>query len=131
MRVVAARAPGGRRGRTRGGRHHAGMRDLLAIVSNEKGFRHPIIGSPRLHRSGLHAARVLVDRVRSSAFRAADRDPREMGIAPLRPVLAPANALVPANTRGFHCRGLAPAGTVRQGLYAGLRPRAFGLWSRR
>ena len=36
------------------------MRHLLAIVSNEKGFGHPVIGSPRLNRLGLlmslHAA---------------------------------------------------------------------------
>ena len=95
----------------------------------------PLMYAPGTHRSDAarHAwerRRILLGKVRSSAFRAGARDLREMGIAPLRPVLAPANSLVLANTRGFHCRGLAPGGTVRQGLYAGLRPHAFGLWSR-
>ena len=95
---------------------------------------------PFMYAAGTHRSdaarrawerrRILVDGVRSSAFRAGADDLRELGSPPLRAVLAPANALVLANTRGFHCRGLAPAGTLRQGLYAGLRPHAFGLWSR-
>ena len=81
-------------------------------------------------RRAWERRRILVDRARSAAFRATPEDLREMACTPMRPVLAPANALVLANTRGFHCRGLAPAGTVRQGLYAGLRPHAFSLGSR-
>lgn len=35
------------------------MRQLFDIVSNEKSFKHPLIGSPWLNRLGLHSARVL------------------------------------------------------------------------
>jgi hypothetical protein len=92
---------------------------------------------PLLYAAGTHrstAARrrwerrqILAAGARSSAFRVGADDLAGLSGEPPHAVLAPANSLVLANTRGFHCRGLAPAGTVRQGLYANLRPRAFAL----
>jgi hypothetical protein len=94
---------------------------------------------PLLYAAGTHrsvAARrrwerrqILEHAARSSAFRVDADDLARLSGASPQAVLAPANSLVLANTRGFHCRGLAPAGTVRQGLYANLRPHAFALWS--
>ncbi|MBA3623480.1 MAG: phytanoyl-CoA dioxygenase family protein [Methylibium sp.] len=93
----------------------------------------PLLFAPGTHRSGGARRRwerhqVLVNGASSSAFRVGADDLARLsgGEAP-QAVLAPANSLVLANTRGFHCRGLAPEGTVRQGLYANLRPHAFGL----
>lgn len=73
---------------------------------------------------------MLDGRSSSSAFRIEPDELRALGWSAPTPVLAPANALVLANTRGFHCRGVAPAGTERDSVYANLRPAAFGLQPR-
>lgn len=93
----------------------------------------PLLFAPGTHRIGGARRRwerhqVLANGARSSAFRVGADDLASLSKGePPQAVLAPANSLVLANTRGFHCRGLAPAGTVRQGLYANLRPHAFGI----
>lgn len=92
----------------------------------------PLLYAPRSQRSSRARRRwerhqILANGARSSAFRAGADDVASLSSEAPQAVLAPANSLVLANTRGFHCRSLAPAGTVRQGLYANLRPHAFGL----
>lgn len=70
---------------------------------------------------------ILDGRSGSAAFRIGDDTLRALGWDTPTPVLAPANTLVLANTRGFHCRATARAGTERASVYANLRPAAFGL----
>jgi hypothetical protein len=86
-------------------------------------------GSHRNTRARLAWERrcVVERRSRSSAFRIDDKQLRELGWAAPEPVLAPGNSIVLANTRGFHCRGMAPAGTERAGIHANLRPLAFSV----
>jgi hypothetical protein len=63
----------------------------------------------------------------SASFRIEEGDLRRLGWEPPAPVLVPANTLVLANTRGFHCRAVAAAGTERASVYINLRPGAFEL----
>jgi hypothetical protein len=95
----------------------------------------PLMYSRGSHRNTLARVAwerrcVLEGRSRSGAFRISEAELRALGWEMPSPVLAPANAVVLANTRGFHCRGPAPAGTRRPGVYANLRPLAFGLLPR-
>jgi len=92
----------------------------------------PLMYSPGSHCSTPARLRweqhmAVQRRSGSSAFRIGAGDLAALGWAVPTPVLTPPNALVLADTRGFHCRSVAPAGTQRPCLYANLRPRAFSL----
>jgi Phytanoyl-CoA dioxygenase (PhyH) len=95
----------------------------------------PLLYSPGSHRNSRQRLRwererILHGRVTSSAFRITHAQLQAFGCQVPQPVLVRANTLVLANTRGFHCRGMARAGTERSCVYANLRPHAFGLRAR-
>jgi hypothetical protein len=71
--------------------------------------------------------RTAIERRGSAAFRIGPADLAALGWAAPGAVLTPPNAAVLADTRGFHCRSEAPAGTERACVYANLRPNAFRL----
>ncbi len=62
---------------------------------------------------------------RGGAFRPTVEELRDMGIPPLEAFPVPANTLVIADTRGFHCRGPGSPGARRLALHASLRPSPF------
>lgn len=62
---------------------------------------------------------------RGGSFRASDADLQQMNYSLPCAQRLPANTLVIADTRGFHCRGNGLAGTRRIGIYANFRPLAF------
>lgn len=62
---------------------------------------------------------------KTGSFRVSDEELEQMQITKPISLLVKANSLVIANTKGFHCRGDAPIGSRRIGLYANFRPIAF------
>jgi hypothetical protein len=92
----------------------------------------PLMYSPGSHRNTARRLsweqRMAVERRSgSAAFRIGTDELAALGWSAPRPVLTPPNTLVLADTRGFHCRSEAPAGTERPCVYANLRPGAFRL----
>ncbi len=62
---------------------------------------------------------------RGGSFRASAQDLQEMQNPLPSSVKIPANTLVIADTRGFHCRGMGLVGSRRISIYANFRPLAF------
>jgi len=92
----------------------------------------PLCYVPGSHRpNAAHRAwerrRILDGSARSAAMRIDVETLAALGYPPPQPIVTPPNTLLLANTRGFHCRSVAPAGTVRPCIYANLRPHAFSL----
>ena len=91
----------------------------------------PLMYSPGSHRNTAQRLRweqrMAIERRGSAAFRIGADDLAALGWSAPTPVLTPPNTLVLADTRGFHCRSEAPAGTERACVYANLRPGAFRL----
>jgi hypothetical protein len=90
----------------------------------------PLMYSPGSHRNTTQRLRweqrmAVERRSGSAAFRIGADELAALGWSAPTPVLTPPNTLVLADTRGFHCRSDAPAGTERACVYANLRPGAF------
>ncbi|MCF7987965.1 MAG: phytanoyl-CoA dioxygenase family protein [Methylovulum sp.] len=62
---------------------------------------------------------------RGGSFRASNADLQHMNYPLPCAQRLPANTLVIADTKGFHCRGNGLTGTCRIGIYANFRPLAF------
>lgn len=62
---------------------------------------------------------------RGGSFRATDLDLAQMAFPMPESIYLPANTLVLADTRGFHCRSQGRINSKRIGIYANFRPIAF------
>ncbi len=102
---------------------------FLERVNEQDGPLQYAPGSHQLNERRLRweaeQARAAARKKRGGSFRVSDADIERLGYEPLRGYPVPANTLVLANVRGFHCRGRALQGAGRLALYGNFRPSAF------
>jgi hypothetical protein len=104
----------------------------LEDVEPQHGPFHYVVGSHRMtrqryaweYRRSLQACAPDA-KSRGGAFRVTPAELDAMGLPAPTPFAVRANTLLMADTRGFHRRGHASAGSRRLAIYAGLRPSPF------
>jgi hypothetical protein len=105
---------------------------FLDDVQPEHGPFEYVVGSQRMTRRRLsweyaqsRKARSLDAESQNGSFRISEQTLAELGLPAARGFPVPANTLLIADVRGFHRRGHAVAGAVRNAIHVNLRPHPF------